>query len=69
MRIGFAILNRNEQDALPSILPQIPSQGVELVFCVDGNSTDSSLDILTAHGIEIVGQRSPGRGEGFRIAF
>jgi glycosyltransferase involved in cell wall biosynthesis len=69
MRIGLVILNRNEEDALPEILPQIPHDQVEIVFCVDGNSTDASLDILAAHSIEVVGQRSPGRGEAFRIAF
>lgn len=69
MRIGLAILNRNEQDALPEILPQIPRGSVELVFCVDGNSTDASPQILKEHDIAIVEQRSPGRGEAFRIAF
>lgn len=69
MRIGLVILNRNEEDALPQILPQLPRDAVDLVFCVDGNSTDRSLEILKQHEIEVVGQRSPGRGEAFRIAF
>ena len=69
VRLGLVILNRNEQDALPEILPQIPKDAVELIFCVDGNSTDASPQILRDHGVEIVEQRSPGRGEAFRIAF
>ncbi len=69
MRIGLAILNRNEEDALPRVLPHIPYNAIELVFCVDGNSSDSSREILREHGIEIVEQRSPGRGEAFNIAF
>jgi glycosyltransferase involved in cell wall biosynthesis len=69
VKIGLAILNRNEADALPSILPEIPSSSVDLLFCVDGGSTDGSLQILGEHGIDVVGQVSPGRGEAFRIAF
>jgi glycosyltransferase involved in cell wall biosynthesis len=69
MKIGIAILNRNEEEALPQILPQIPRNAVDLLFCVDGNSVDASREILKDHGIEIVEQRSPGRGEAFRIAF
>ncbi len=63
------ILNRNEEEALPQILPRIPTEAADLVFCVDGNSTDGSLRILEEHGIPVLPQASPGRGEAFRIAF
>ncbi len=69
MRIGLAILNRNEAEALPHLLPHLPTEAVDLVFAVDGNSSDSSPDILRDHGIEVLGQTSPGRGEAFRLAF
>jgi len=69
MRIWLVILNRNEADALPAILPGIPRDAVQEVFCVDGNSTDGSLEILESHGVTVVPQTSPGRGEAFRIAF
>lgn len=69
MKIGLVILNKNEQDALPVILPQIDRQAVEYVVCVDGNSTDRSRDILAEHDIPVLAQPSPGRGEAFRIAF
>ena len=69
MRIGLAILNRNEEEALPTILPTIPRNEVDLLFCVDGDSTDRSLEILAEHEIDVLGQTSPGRGEAFRLAF
>lgn len=69
MRLGLAILNRNEEDALPVVLPQIPRDAVDAVFAVDGGSRDRSLEILAEHGIEVVPQTSPGRGEAFRLAF
>ncbi|HAX82014.1 MAG TPA: hypothetical protein DCY40_05565 [Actinobacteria bacterium] len=69
MRVGLAILNRNEEEALGQILPMLPRDSVDLLFCVDGNSTDRSVQILAEHNIQIVAQQSPGRGEAFRIAF
>jgi glycosyltransferase involved in cell wall biosynthesis len=68
VRIGLAILNRNESAALPAVLPRIPRDAVDLVFAVDGGSTDGSVGILGDHGIPVLGQASPGRGEAFRMA-
>mgnify|MGYP003394182774 CR=1 FL=1 len=69
IRVGLAILNRNEEAALPVILPAIPRDAVELCFCVDGASTDRSRDILAAHAIDVLPEASAGRGEAFRLAF
>lgn len=63
------ILNRNESDALPEVLPKIPRDAVEMLFAVDGNSTDGSPDMLAAHDIPVVKQSANGRGEAFRLAF
>lgn len=68
MRIALAVLNRNESAALPEILPRIPRDAVDSAFAVDGNSTDDSAAILEAHGITVLTQKSPGRGEAFRLA-
>ena len=69
MRVGLAILNRNEEAALPSILPRIPRDQVELFFCVDGGSTDRSREILAGAEVEVLPEASAGRGEAFRLAF
>jgi glycosyltransferase involved in cell wall biosynthesis len=69
VRIALAILNRNESEALPVVLPRISRHAVDQVFAVDGNSTDGSQAILEAHGIEVLPQTSLGRGEAFRLAF
>ncbi len=69
MKVGLVILNRNEEEALPTILPQIPLDAVDVCFAVDGNSTDGSRGILAQHGVEILEQTSRGRGEAFRQAF
>lgn len=68
-RVGLVILNRNEVEALPHILPKIPLDETDLVFAVDGGSTDGSRELLEQHGIPVLEQTSPGRGEAFRMAF
>ena len=69
MKIGLAILNRNEETALPEVLPKITQHGCDFIFCVDGESTDNSLKIIRDHGIEVISQPSLGRGAAFRAAF
>jgi glycosyltransferase involved in cell wall biosynthesis len=65
----LVILNRNEAEALPRILPRLPLSEFDVVFAVDGNSTDDSPRILRDHKIHVVIQTSSGRGEAFRLAF
>lgn len=69
MRIALAVLNRNEEEAVPVVVPQLPLDAVDYVFAVDGNSTDRSPAILRQQGVDVLEQRSPGRGEAFRLAF
>jgi glycosyltransferase involved in cell wall biosynthesis len=69
VRVGLVVLNRNEREALPVILPKLDRDAVDMVFAVDGHSTDDSVAILRQHGVEVLAQRSPGRGEAFRLAF
>lgn len=69
MNIGLCILNRNEQDALPHLLPRLPIDAVDRTIAVDGNSTDRSPALIEEAGIEVVPQQRPGRGDAFRTAF
>lgn len=69
MKIGLVLLNRNEEGCLPVVLPRIPRDAVDLAFAVDGRSTDRSVEILRAHGYEVVFQQASGRGEAFSYAF
>jgi glycosyltransferase involved in cell wall biosynthesis len=69
MKIGLVILNRNEEEGLSSLLPRLPFDAVDLVFAVDGGSSDRSPELLRKAGVRVVDQVSPGRGEAFKIAF
>ena len=69
MRIGLVVLNRNEEEAVPVVVPRMDRSLFEATFVVDGNSTDNSPRMLEEFGYEVLAQTSPGRGEAFRIAF
>jgi len=69
MRIGLVLLNRNEEISLKSLLPKINTQLFEDVFCVDGNSTDGSKELISQYGIRLLEQKSSGRGNAFKLAF
>src|SRR4051812_5907733 len=69
MRISLVILTLNEVVGLKSLWSQIPFDSVDEVFCVDGGSTDGTLEFLRTNGIPIYPQTVRGRGEAFRVAF
>ncbi len=69
MRTGLVLLNKNEEISLASLLPQINQNLFSSVFCVDGNSRDSSQELIRSYGIPILIQTSTGRGNAFKIAF
>jgi dolichol-phosphate hexosyltransferase len=68
MKIGLAILNKNEESALPSVIERIDRSIVSEIFAIDGGSTDSSVSILVENGIKVLSQTSFGRGEAVKNA-
>lgn len=69
LRVGLAILCRNEEAALKVLLPTMPRAAMDLCFAVDGGSTDASRRLLDDAGIEVLPTPSAGRGEAFRLGF
>ncbi len=69
MKIALAIINKNEEQALPFVLDSIPYDCVDLLFCVDGGSSDLSVEILEQKDILVIKQEFSGRGDAFRLAF
>ena len=68
MKIGLAILNRHEEEALPHVISKIDRSSITEVFAIDGGSTDNSIKILQDRGIKIINQMSKGRGEAVKTA-
>ncbi|HLD49839.1 MAG TPA: glycosyltransferase family 2 protein [bacterium] len=69
MRISLVLLVRNEIKGLEALFDRIPFAAADEVFCVDGASTDGSIEFLQKKGIRVYGQEKKGRGEAFRVAF
>jgi glycosyltransferase involved in cell wall biosynthesis len=64
--ILMCMLVRNERECLEVMLPKIPGPGAgsgfNRVVAVDGGSTDGSVELLRAAGIEVLQQTRRGRG-------
>ena len=73
MKIALILLVKNELPCLEIVFPEIPRPGREVgydsIIAVDGGSTDGTCEFLSGHGIEIVTQNRPGRGEAFLEVF
>jgi glycosyltransferase involved in cell wall biosynthesis len=52
----------NEEAAIASVLDELENAGFENVLVVDGNSTDSTVNIALAKGVKVVPQRGSGKG-------
>lgn len=68
MKITLVILALNEIEALPKILPRIPTKEVDEVLAIDGGSTDGTKEFFKQHNIRLVEQKSRGRGAAFHMA-
>lgn len=66
MDILLCMLTRNERQCLEVVLPTLPRPGREGGFdrwvAIDGHSSDGTVDLLRAAGIDVVTQQRPGRG-------
>jgi glycosyltransferase involved in cell wall biosynthesis len=64
---SLVILTFNEIEATPKIWDTIPLSGADEVFCVDGGSTDGTIEFMKSKGIRVVVQDRRGRGRGFQL--
>lgn len=64
----LVLLTLNEINGVRALVPQLPTDIVDEVLAVDGGSTDGTREFFEAHGIHVVVQDRPGRGEAFRVA-
>ena len=64
----LVLLSFNEREALEALLPRIPFELFDRVFAVDPGSTDGTLELYEAEGIECLIQRKRGRGNAFLTA-
>ena len=60
--VSLALIVRNEAIGIREIVPRIDRSAFDQVFAVDGNSTDDTVAVLAAMGIQTVAQEGRGLG-------
>jgi len=68
VQTSLIILTRNEINGLKALIKKIPFQHVDEFFAVDYKSTDGTVDYFIKNKIPVIRQKTPGRGEAFRLA-
>lgn len=64
----LVLLSYDERPALERLLPRLPRHCFARIVAIDAGSTDGTLDLYRANGIECVLQPEPGRGRAFQLA-
>ena len=54
----------NEIEAVSVIVPQIRKEWVDEIICIDGGSTDGTVEFMQQHGIRVHAQSGRGFGQG-----
>jgi len=60
--VALVLLVKDELEPMKEVIPKIDLSVVDDVFCMDGQSTDGSIEFLEAKGIRVVSQKVMGRG-------
>jgi glycosyltransferase involved in cell wall biosynthesis len=68
MKSTLVILTFNEIEGITALYDKIPFSAFDEYFAIDGGSSDGTTEFLRKKGMEVVPQKSRGRGEAFRIA-
>ena len=68
MKISLIILTRNEIEGLRAVGNRIPKDAVDEIIAVDYESKDGTAEYLNELGFRVIAQKTPGRGEAFRLA-
>ncbi|MHA1908084.1 MAG: glycosyltransferase family 2 protein [Candidatus Thorarchaeota archaeon] len=61
--IALVLLVKNELEPLKVVLPKVDTSLFDDVLCIDGHSTDGSVEYLESQGIRVIRQREMGRGK------
>lgn len=68
MTSTLVLFTKNEIEASRALFNKIPWNAFSEAFVIDYRSVDGTLEFFESHGIRVVRQNIPGRGEAFRMA-
>ena len=69
MRLALCLLTRNEIDGCRHDVPNIPLSSFDAVYCVDGNSTDGTIEYLESVDVRVIKQQIRGYNGAYIEAF
>jgi glycosyltransferase involved in cell wall biosynthesis len=61
--IALILLVKNELEPMKEVLPKVNTNIFDDILCMDGHSTDGSVEFLQSLGIRVVQQKEMGRGK------
>lgn len=68
MKTTLVTLTLNEIEGVKALFDKIPFKDFDEVLALDGGSTDGTVEFFKLKGINVVPQKTKGRGEAFRLA-
>ena len=67
IRVTLILLTWNEIAGVRELVPKISREWVDEIICVDGGSTDGTVEWMKEHRIPVYFQERRGRAEAFRV--
>ncbi len=69
MRVGLCLLTRNEIEGCKHDVGSLPLDRFDAVYCIDGHSSDGTVEYLSGLGIEVISQSIKGYNGAYIEAF
>ncbi|MFW9964742.1 MAG: glycosyltransferase family 2 protein [Candidatus Sifarchaeia archaeon] len=61
--VALVLLVKNELEPMKEVIPKVDTNIFDDILCMDGHSTDGSVEFLQSLGIRVVKQKEMGRGK------
>lgn len=66
MTVGLCLLTWNEIDGCKHDIPLLDKSEFDQIYCIDGGSTDGTVEFLESQGIEVYKQKKSGYNQAYK---
>jgi len=63
LTVALVLLVKNELEPMKEVIPKVNTTIFDDLLCMDGHSTDGSVEFLESKGIRVIQQKEMGRGK------